>query len=65
MKLYLALRMSKTVTVESCDGQKHNVNVEDKDLAGICYVFKSKAAAVRKYGKGVSVQGIEITAPQP
>jgi hypothetical protein len=63
MKMYLALRLNKSVTIQSYDGMKHDVNVEDKDLAGICYVFKSKAAAMRKYGRGVAVQGIEFTPP--
>ena len=61
--MYLALRLNKSVTIQSYDGMKHDVNVEDKDLAGICYVFKSKAAAMRKYGRGVAVQEIELTAP--
>jgi len=63
MKMYLALRMVKTVTIESYDGQKNDVNVEDKDTAGLCYVFKSKAAAVRLYGKGVAVQEISLEKP--
>ncbi len=60
MKMYLALRLSKSVTIQSYDGMKHDVSVVDKDLAGICYVFNSKAAALRKYGKGVAVQGLEL-----
>ena len=60
MKMYLVLRLNKSVTIQSYDGMKHDVSVADKGIAGICYVFKSKAAAIRKHGKGVAVQGLEL-----